>query len=429
VHYSTDRELNTATPSPPDAAIGAGTGAGDATQPIARASAVDRAAMRSYGSPKFLDGLRGLAAAYVVVHHARILAHEGYSEGYLRHPDQYNMLEKGLTYGLSMFRFGHEAVLFFFVLSGFVIHLRQAKAAAANLPTANQFGWLQYMYRRSRRLYPPLLFALLLTFALDQTGKRIGLPIYSGNTRSLVLDWMAQSDLRISTLLGNLAFLMDAYVPCYGTNSPLWSLKFEWWFYMIYPAVWWLNRWSKTAAAGAMLVAFGLSMFGFWPLLLLEQVFSLMLVWWMGAILAEMYVSGIRIPLALVAPLGLLTVPAALLNAPPIVWGIAMSGIIAAGFAWQRGGRKLLFLEKLKPLGDMSYTLYVVHMPILVFVGGWLMSRSTSGSLPKQPLYAVGATALCLAVAWLAHWIMEKPFIGTATSRTPDRASDPAVIA
>ena len=41
-------------------------------------------------------------------------------------------------------------------------------------------------------------------------------------------------------------------------------------------------------------------------------------------------------------------------------------------------------LEQLRPLGDCSYTLYVIHVPIVMFISGWLMSRSPTGALPTS---------------------------------------------
>ena len=88
---------------------------------------------------RFLDGLRGLAALYVMIGHARWLLWEGYSEGYLQHPDSYSQAGKALVYFFSIFRYGREAVLFFFVLSGFVIHLRYARKLKAEVGSPSRF--------------------------------------------------------------------------------------------------------------------------------------------------------------------------------------------------------------------------------------------------------------------------------------------------
>ena len=78
-------------------------------------------------STLFLHGIRGLAALYVVVGHARWLLWEGYSGGYIKHPEKYTFFEKIQVYFFTSFKFGHEVVLLFFVLSGFVIHLSSNK--------------------------------------------------------------------------------------------------------------------------------------------------------------------------------------------------------------------------------------------------------------------------------------------------------------
>src|SRR6516164_10849165 len=112
----------------------------------------------------FLDGLRGLAAFYVMVGHARWLLWEGYSDGYKLHPERYSTMGKIIVHLLSAFRWGHEAVIFFFVLSGFVIHLRYAAGLANG--SRDRFDFWPYFVRRARRLYPPLLAALAVTFGL-----------------------------------------------------------------------------------------------------------------------------------------------------------------------------------------------------------------------------------------------------------------------
>ena len=133
--------------------------------------------MKSFSSLIFLDGLRGLAAFYVMVGHARWLLWEGYSVGFQKHPASYSTINKALMYFFSLFKYGHEAVLFFFVLSGFVIHLRYARQMKEQGNEA-KFDWAAFVWRRARRLYPPLLAALGLTFILDSIGKAHGFAIY-----------------------------------------------------------------------------------------------------------------------------------------------------------------------------------------------------------------------------------------------------------
>ena len=50
---------------------------------------------------------------------------------------------------------------------------------------------------------------------------------------------MVLNDVRqtigLPTLLGNLAFLQDFFARPYGSNGPLWSLSYEFWFYLVFP--------------------------------------------------------------------------------------------------------------------------------------------------------------------------------------------------
>ncbi|MCX5662924.1 MAG: acyltransferase [Planctomycetota bacterium] len=371
----------------------------------------------------FLDGLRGLAAFYVLLHHARYLLHEGSPYGFQLHPERYSAFSKAVFYALSAFRYGHEGVLFFFVLSGFVIHLRYAREFAAD-PARAKFGYVGYVYRRAKRLYPPMLLALLLTFALDSAGAAKGYAIYSAQTPYLNINAtlappdavVPGPDLRATTLLGNLAFTMGVYVRTYGSDGPLWSLMYEWWFYMFFPLFWWVTRRSIPAATALMAaLVLGSAHPEYWPLKLPQQVMTMMGIWWMGVLLAEVYAGRIqagriRVPMAALAPLVLLLPASVAWVLPDTCWALGFVGLIASGFAWQQRDGSLWVLHVLKPLGDMSYTLYVCHMPILVFLAGWLMSRSPTGHLPEHFGYLLPCVGGILLFAWLAHFVVEWPF-------------------
>ena len=87
-----------------------------------------------------LEMLRGFAALYVFATHfvpARVLSKES-----------------GMGF---VFRFGQEAVMLFFLLSGFVIYYSTAKQGDKS--------FRPYFARRLRRIYPIYLIALALSFA------------------------------------------------------------------------------------------------------------------------------------------------------------------------------------------------------------------------------------------------------------------------
>lgn len=358
----------------------------------------------------FLDGLRGLAALYVVIGHARWLLWEGYAGGYKEHPERYSVAGKALVYALATFRWGHEAVIFFFVLSGFVIHLRYATRIVGG--ARGPFDLWPYLGRRAKRLYPPLVAALLVTLGLDLLGQRLQLATALGTTPYPLLNANLGSDHSVPTALRNLAFIMD---PVFGSDGPLWSLNYEWYFYLIYPAIHLLARRSWIAATVALVVLSALGSAPIWPVSMkwLYQVLQLMIVWWFGALLADRFAGRFRVgyrtlSLLTLAPLVLALRPVGAF-AQDVIVGVGFTGLIAACFALQESGWSLRPLARLQPLGNMSYTLYVLHFPILVFMGGCLM-KTNGGVLPEHFGWVGIGIALCLLVAWLLHFVIERPF-------------------
>src|SRR5437016_5916610 len=101
----------------------------------------------------FLDGLRGLAALYVVLSHV-------YSEitwnGGAAH------LSHTLLHLLKPLSYGRYAVDVFIVLSGYCLMLPVARSADGKL----RGGAGEYLKRRARRILPPYYAALALTLAL-----------------------------------------------------------------------------------------------------------------------------------------------------------------------------------------------------------------------------------------------------------------------
>jgi peptidoglycan/LPS O-acetylase OafA/YrhL len=364
----------------------------------------------------FLDGLRGLAALYVLIFHARWLMWEGFAEGFVKHPEQYSIFGKLLAYASLAFYYGHQAVILFFILSGFVIHLRYADRLKREGQSA-RFDWRQYVYRRVKRIYPPLLFAMILTVVADAIGMAQNYSIYRHQTPYYLINLNVTPNYGWQNGIGNLLAILG--IPDWGTNIPLWSLKFEWWFYMLYPLFWWLTRRSIGLATGILSILFVLSFFpGLWPLDLIRSAFSLMIVWWFGALLADVYTKRLPISLAKIAPLaGLLLIlpfmvsPLVEMNTTiqDFLWGLGFTGLLAGLLAWQNRGHSLRLLERLKPLGDMSYTLYAIHVPILVLVSGSLMAANQT--LPAHFGWIVLGCAFCLGLAYIGHLLVERPFV------------------
>ncbi|MBY0436485.1 MAG: acyltransferase [Cyclobacteriaceae bacterium] len=360
----------------------------------------------------FLDGLRGLAALMVLIGHAKWLLQEGYSEGYLLHPNQYGLIDKLGLYFFRLFRFGHEAVMFFFVLSGFVIHLSYAQKIRDGKPLGT-IDYINYYKKRISRIYPPYLVALVLTFFLDSIGANIFPLLYLHSTMYPSINQAVSffHDLRI--LIGNFFLVLEPTVVNFGSNSVTWSLKYEWWFYMIYPFFLVISVKRTWICYFLVFVLWLLSFtIGIWPLLMAQQICSLLICWWLGALLADVYSSRIKLRLQHLAFLmiSIIVVP---FISNSIVYDFLVSlsffGVLALLLSLKPSNKILTTLSWWGGIGKFSYTIYIIHFPILVFISAWIME--TSGALPIHSGFVILGILAVIIISYALSLVVEQPFL------------------
>ncbi len=361
----------------------------------------------------FIDGLRGLAALVVLVGHARSLLWEGYHAGFLNHRSEYSILDTVLMYFFSLFKFGHEAVMLFFVISGFCIHLRYSKKIIEEKKEFI-FNPKDYFIRRIRRLYPPLLVALFITFIFDSFGMLLGFENYSHNTTYTLINQNVNNDHSLKTLIGNLFFLMSSVVPAFGSNAPLWSLMYEWWFYVLYPACLKINIKSIIVMPIILFTLFIMKILNFMSDFFLYQVLSMMIIWWFGVILADIYSRRIKVNFSYLSFLILSFPIISLFHVSntlvyDLFCGLGFTGLISICFyIKEKKGSGLKLLSKLKCIGDISYTNYVIHFPILYFLSGYLIHNNVT--LPRNFHWVTFGVVFCLFISYILHFFIEKPF-------------------
>jgi peptidoglycan/LPS O-acetylase OafA/YrhL len=399
---------------------------------------------------RVLDSLRGAAAVYVLLHHASLVLWGPGAEraaGGAARPAA--GLQSMLWSATSALSYGHEAVLLFFLVSGFCVHLRQARERAAGRPPlldAWQFAW-----RRVRRLYPPLVFALLFTAACDLIGSRLAPALYSGHSTHLTMNGVLVGDdhYALTTIAGNLLMQGGLVVSQLGTASPLWSLALEVWFYALYPlllpvATRWGARGILAAGVAMALLAAALR-----PLIGVDipyhaaapapewvlRVLTHWVVWCAGAAIAELYARSGRAPrLALLVPPALACLALAargdrLVGTPGVVF--ASLGYMGRTYLWTFGLACLLayvlvtppgwlrvsierVATRLRFAGDVSYSLYLTHYPLLALVCAWWLSGHDS--LPTGGGLAAAGTVAAGVVAVGAWWLVERHFTSGRTS-------------
>ncbi len=353
-----------------------------------------------------------------MIGHAKWLLWEGYTHGFQQHPEQYSFFEKLLVYGLSAFRYGHQAVLFFFVLSGFVIHLKYAKNIVANGSPA--FNVKDYLVKRIKRIYPPFLLAMLITFVLDHIGSNLNhIILYNGNAQDEILNEIVEKKHDLVTLIGNLFFIRTEDIGVWGSNGPSWSLKYEWWFYMIYPALIYVNKRSIFKSSLLIIILFisgvaidtGEKSF-------FADTLKYLLIWWLGMLLADIYNKRVTIKHFYLAFLVLLLPLLVIADSKSVylsfftsdfLWGLGFFGLLNVFFYFQERGFVFNWTQRLQWLGDCSYTLYIIHFPILFFLHG-IVLRYTNNIMPKTMVFIFPGIIICLVSAYLLHFVVEKPF-------------------
>ncbi|MGN6291497.1 MAG: acyltransferase family protein [Chitinophagaceae bacterium] len=374
----------------------------------------------------FLDGLRGFAALYVMIGHARWFLWEG-ADAFHANQHTYSLLNKLQVYFFSLFKYGHQMVLFFFVLSGFVIHLKQAK----KLNDTGTFSLDGYFWRRAKRIVPPVIFALMLTFFCDRIVEQISASIYTRTTPIDLINSNISFDHDLTTLIGNLLFVQETYVPVFGSNGPLWSLKYEWWFYIIYPILLVANKKNVVYSLLLIAVLSALSLVGWsWGIKLLDDVLAYLICWWLGCFCADIYVGRIKIPVWMFYLAGccLFAIPLntkLFLNSnilKDVIISIGFWGVLSILLEYSKRGAHFGLLTRMKVLGDFSYSLYVIHVPLLVLANGVLLNY-TGNHMPQTMLFVWLCIPLMLLIAYLVHLGVERPFTGYSRAELKKAAS------
>jgi len=168
-----------------------------------------------------MDFIRGISALLVLAGHLRAAMFVDFSE--LKNSTIIDKLFYFVT-GL-----GHEAVMVFFVLSGFFV-------GGTIIKKKNSFQFLNYLIARLSRLWTVFIPALIFTFLIDQIIRFYFPQIIEGE-HLLFLNSGPNDEYSTSiiTFLSNVMFFQTIFTPVFGSNGPLWSLANEFWYYIFFP--------------------------------------------------------------------------------------------------------------------------------------------------------------------------------------------------
>jgi peptidoglycan/LPS O-acetylase OafA/YrhL len=298
----------------------------------------------------------------------------------------------------------------FFVLSGFLI-----SSSVIRDCQLRRFLWQSYISSRLTRLYLVLIPGLLLTILWDSCGLHMFATsrIYTGTASGWINDYFnVAARLRPEIALGNLFFLQTVLVPPLGSNEPLWSLAYEFWYYCLFPLIcvgllyapnWWY-RCISLGALAIIAVLIGRSILIYFPIWLFGSALS---------ILPRMKtLSRSNIFCWTIIGSLLLFAAVTIANHLDLVRSILGISVIAKDYLTAVGFSILLYVllhdrRNVAPgayssvarlAAGFSYTLYVVHIPLLVF----LQAAFVAGR-PWQPTPFFVALAILLSLTCIGY--------------------------
>lgn len=344
-----------------------------------------------------LTGIRFYAALFVFLSHVSLL------------PQM-----ESLTAGYLIFDAGVVGVSFFFVLSGFILTYNYADVFRSGVTVAN---YERFVWGRLTKIYPVHLFALAIILPIA---------MFSPN---LPFDWRALP-IHLLMLQCFLPFTQPAYVKF--LNVPSWSISCEWFFYLLAPIVIFFalgrrRRWVPVV--GAAVYICGIAWFlrdGQTDSSRFYYVYSFassrMLEFLAGIFLARFFLTSTTpnlrtfSVLAQVAGIALIIAGAAYRKyAPWPFWGgllyIPGSSLLILGLAYGRGALVTHLSGRwLHTLGTASFSLYMIHTPILRAVKGICFHFGWSvRTWPSFWLVAITMFALVQSIALVLCYRYEIP--------------------
>lgn len=361
---------------------------------------------------QFLDGIRGIASLYVVFCHARNFC-PGAGAASL-----HSKLGIARVF-LTPFCLGHYAVGVFIVLSGFLLMLPVASSGTL------KGGAGGFLMRRARRIMPPYYAALLLF-----SGAFL-IPFF----RTPLMDF--QLPLTLVNFLAHVFFihnLSDDWSQ--RIDGSMWTVATEMQIYLLFPLLLLpLYRRVGIFVTALIALAIGVALHYLHPLQYAAPWYlGLFATGMAGAVIySEERFAAVRksFPFGMVAMIGGAVLLLLLLKYREanvsFLWALdAALGVIITCLIVHlamHGGRLRSFLESppLEILSKFSYSLYLFHLPIIIWIAG-LASYTLHLSEIGQVLWTMGiATPLTILFCYGAYWLVERHFT------TPLQSSKPAV--
>lgn len=343
-----------------------------------------------------LDGIRGLAALYVVINHVFLRAFPGYPADHA-------------PFWAGWFIYGRFAVVVFIVLSGFSLAVSPARHGW-RLDGASRFA-----QRRARRILPAYWAALAFSLAVawlivPQPGH--GVP----DAKSVLVNGL----------------LVQNIVGAHSPNAAFWSMAVEAQLYLLFPLLLLIVRRRSAIVMLAMVTFIVVAVGIFGPHISRVDTFviqsppdlaALFAVGILGAGIVGASAARRSWPwhwlaLAAAAPvLAAIWWQGSVWTLDHLFWvDLALGPAVACLLAALATGRpapllRLLDTRPVRNLGSSSYSLYLTHAPIVVVVYERIVAGRVAQGVPAFVVTLAIALPLTIGFARLFASVFETPFL------------------
>jgi len=314
----------------------------------------------------FLDMSRWAAAFIVFISHLRNPLFFSYNS---INPEEINIVIQ-IWYFIT--GWAGEAVIIFFVLSGLLVG-----ASGYEKINMGRFSVSSYLIDRFSRLYVAFIPALMLSFMFDYFGSsyfsNIGFwdhshPMINEKINSISFE----EKLKLDIFVANFFMLQNFFFDTLGSNSPLWTISAEFWFYIVF-AVFALLKLGQGKYVTVLLFSF---MFFF--LYFFRFEFVLLLGYWLVGVFAGTMKPSTKIKpsFAFFIVISALVFSRFFINLSSTATEIVVTNyIIAISYGLlilSMRGKDFNFFIKFssinKFLASFSFSLYLLHFPIMLII-------------------------------------------------------------
>jgi len=380
-----------------------------------------------------LTPLRGIAALLVVIFHSNLMAKQFMPPGYT-----------------SFVSGGWLWVDFFFILSGFIIFYVYGKNFQASVPRG---AYWKYIGARFARVYPLHFFTLIWCVVCTIII----------NSIATGLDPFFAAVFDLNAVPASLVMLQSVHLfDMTPLNTPSWSLSTEWWVYMLFPfLVPLFMRLSSSLKVIAFILIAGIYVFirfiinpmgftgeGTGPTINVTFDFGLLRClagFLLGMLLYVLYESRFGYNV-LKRDFAFLLVSSLIIAGLHFgfdeffILSLFPAMILCASFN-ETGVKRFLDLRPLQRLGDWSFSIYMVHVPLIFLLWIYQLKKNPAQFadfmtfVQSPPDYAtgvivcIGLVVLTLSVAALTYRFVEVParnYLNRRFAKPKDKA--PAIL-